>query len=550
MDEFGSPIAGGIRGIRRSVSSSVFTGRAVPPPAVQPVTPMIQAPPPPPQPDPQTTRLLSENSLTLTSVSNQLSSISEQILALNSSLSVIKSNLDISDQLDRQREAAKQKREAILAEQGLREGKESELEKKIQFALLAPVRRVAGFAQSILGRLGNFLFILAAGWLTDRTLSFLRLTSEGNVDKLNEFKRKFLIDLAILGAIGITATIGISKLVATIGSIAGLGIKFAFSTLLEKPFKAALNFLLGNIKNFRKNFVQYIKNLVTKGPGKLLSVFNPTNLLLGVGAASIIPKQIKKFFGSMFGKKLVTETAEGATKTAGKMGLKGTATKFLGPIGIGLDVLFAGFDFIGRKKEGQSTKEAGLGVGGETAGGIIGALTTLALIPEPISSAIGLFGLGILSAVGFTAGSMIGGKIGDEASGLNKRKREEADGVKGESFDESSSIEGRADGGPVDAKKSYIVGEKGPELFSSDIAGMISPLNFKKDSKVSDLIASFGESAEVTVIPLPESEKSLPSSATMATSSSSPSDYLPNIPSSDFANNFIGFSESVYNVVV
>ena len=46
-----SPIAGGIRGIRRSVSSSIFTGRAVPPPV---------------QPDPQTTKLLSKNSLTLT----------------------------------------------------------------------------------------------------------------------------------------------------------------------------------------------------------------------------------------------------------------------------------------------------------------------------------------------------------------------------------------------------------------------------------------------------------------------------------------------------
>ena len=168
-----SPIAGGIRGIRRSVSSSIFTGRAVPPPV---------------QPDPQTTSLLSQNSLTLTSVSAQLSSISDQILSLNNSLGVIKSNLDVSDQIDRQREAAKQKREAILAEQGLREGKESELERKIQTALLAPVRRVAGFAQGILSRLGNFLFILAAGWLTDKTLSFLRLTSEGNVDKLNEFK--------------------------------------------------------------------------------------------------------------------------------------------------------------------------------------------------------------------------------------------------------------------------------------------------------------------------------------------------------------------------
>ena len=48
-----SPIAGGIRGIRRSVSSSIFTGRAVPP-----------------APDPQTTSLLSQNSLTLTNVSS------------------------------------------------------------------------------------------------------------------------------------------------------------------------------------------------------------------------------------------------------------------------------------------------------------------------------------------------------------------------------------------------------------------------------------------------------------------------------------------------
>ena len=135
-----SPIAGSIRGIRRSVSSNIFTGRAVPPPVAQP--------------DPQTTSLLNQNSLTLTSVSAQLSSISDQILSLNNSLGVIKSNLDVSDQIDRQREAAKQKREAILAEQGLREGKESELERKIQTALLAPVRRVAGFARGILSRLG------------------------------------------------------------------------------------------------------------------------------------------------------------------------------------------------------------------------------------------------------------------------------------------------------------------------------------------------------------------------------------------------------------
>ena len=130
MDEekgLGSPIAGGIRGINRSVSSSVFTGRSVLPQASQPA-PLIQAPPPPPQPDPQTTALLNQNSLSLSNVSSQLTTISDQIINLNNSLVNIKSNLDVNDSLDRQREAARQKREAILAEQGLREGKESELE--------------------------------------------------------------------------------------------------------------------------------------------------------------------------------------------------------------------------------------------------------------------------------------------------------------------------------------------------------------------------------------------------------------------------------------
>tara|TARA_B100000900_G_scaffold275987_1_gene235894 strand:+ start:4730 stop:6322 length:1593 start_codon:yes stop_codon:yes gene_type:complete len=522
-----SPIAGGIRGIRRSVSSGIFTGRAVPPPV---------------QPDPQTTSLLSQNSLSLSSVSGQLSAISDQILSLNSSLSVIKSNLDVSDQLDRQREAAKQKREAILAEQGLREGKESELERKIQTALLAPVRRVAGFAQGILSRLGNFLFILAAGWLTDKTLSFLRLTSEGNVDKLNEFKRKFLFDLAILGGVGLALTVGIGKLVGVVGAISGLALKFAFSALLAAPFVGALKFIKNNVDNFRKNFGLYIRNLVTKGPGKVVK--NLGLPLLGLGAIpALFPKQIKNFFKSVFGKKLVAEAAEGVAKTGAKTGLKGSL-KTLGPLGIGLEAaltpLFAYFDFKDRKKEGQTDKQAKVGATATAAGGLVGTLIGLTLIPEPLTSAAGIIGLTLLSMFGGGGA----GFLADRFTGANKKKKKEEETYTVE------GVEGRADGGPVDAKKPYVVGEKGPELFSSDVSGMITPINFKKDSKVSDLIASFDQSAEITTIPLSPSGTSLPASATMATSSKTPSDSIPNIPSSDFANNFIGYSESVYNVVV
>ena len=524
-----SPLAGGIRGIRRSVSSSIFTGRAVPPPV---------------QPDPQTTSLLNQNSLTLTSVSSQLSSISDQILSLNNSLGVIKSNLDISDQLDRQREAAKQKREAILAEQGLREGKESELERKIQTALLAPVRRVASFARGILSRLGEFLFILTAGWLTDKTLSFIRLSSEGNIDKLNEFKRKFLFDLAILGGIGLTLTIGITKLVGTIGSIAGLALKFAFSTLLVAPFKAALNFIAFNVKNFRKNFLKFAQQLVTKGPRKLLGgIFTP---LLGIGGAFLFPKQIKNFFKSKFGQKVTGEAVEGVTKTGAKTGVRGFFKSL--PL---LSVLFEGvdsiFNFKRRKKDGQTTKEAAFGSGGGFIGGLGVTLAGMLLAPELFSSIIGGIGLAILSIFGFNVGEI----IGDTLSGLKgKQKKDPTYGTDTSGTTQYGAVEGRADGGPVEEGKPYIVGEKGQELFTPDVSGMITPINLKKDSKISELIASFDQSAEVTVIPMSTSEKGLPANAAMTKTSKTPSDSLPNIPSSDFANNFIGFSESVYNVVV
>ena len=90
MDEeqgLASPLAGGIRAVRRTVSSSVFGCRQAP----------VQA-----QPDPQTTNLLQQNSLALNNVSAQLTNISQQVSGLNGSLAAIQENLAVSDTLERQ----------------------------------------------------------------------------------------------------------------------------------------------------------------------------------------------------------------------------------------------------------------------------------------------------------------------------------------------------------------------------------------------------------------------------------------------------------------
>ena len=545
MDEeqgLGSPIAGGIRGINRSVSSSVFTGRSVLPQVSQPA-PLIQAPPPPPQPDPQTTALLNQNSLSLSNVSSQLTTISDQIINLNNSLVNIKSNLDVNDSLDRQREAARQKREAVLAEQGLREGKESELERKIQTALLAPVRRVAGFARGILSRLAEFLFILAGGWLTDKTLSFLRLSSEGNVDKLNEFKRKFLTDLLILGGIGTVLTLGVGKIAATIGSLAGIALKIAFGGLLVRPFKSILNFILRNVNDFRKFALKKAGEIITKGPGSILKIFKPKNLLLGggiVGTGIGLRKQIGNFFKSITGRKIANEALEQTTKTTAKTGARGFLRR-LPIVGSLLDVGFGVMDYKDRREKGETKKEAGFGATGNTLGGIIGFLTAATLIPEPISSAIGGFGLaiiGILTSMGFAAA---GGKIGDELSGLNEKRRNDPNYATGNEQNKEGEVS-------YEAVNFESVDKVTPNTANDK---NITPINMKKELNVSEVISQMDESAQVTILGSDGSpKKAMPASATMATSSSIPSDSLPSIPSSDFANNFIALSESLYNVSV
>ena len=531
MDEeqgLSSPIAGGIRGIRRSVSSSIFTGRAVPPPA---------------QPDRVTTNLLNQNSLTLTTVSSQLSNISEQVRGLNSSLLVIKDNLDINDSLDRRREQEKAKREAILAEQGLREGKESELEKKIQFALLTPVRRVSRFAGSILDRLGNFLLILAGGWLVDKTLSFIRLTSEGNIDKLNEFKRKFLTDLALLGGISLGLTIGVGKIVATVTRLSGLALKLAFSNLVKRPFTAALRFLSRQLKEFGKIALRQTANILKKGPGTLLKLFKP---LLPIGILGAVPfgKQIMNFLKSPFGKKAVSETVEGGAKAGVKGG--GGFLKSIPYVGTIINSIFGFLDYQDRRKDkdkdgtpDQTKKEAGMGAGGGILGTIIGGLVAATIIPEPTSSAIGLVGLSILGGILSIAGYNVGSLIGDELSGLNKRKRDELNQNQDNNNDNNVNVE----------KKTYESVDVSMSMDNRSSDNIV-PINTK--SNVASTISNFDESPQVTYLPLGGATDTGVSATTAAggVSSKSPSDFLPTIPSSDFANNSIALSESIYNVVV
>ena len=277
MDEeqgLSSPIGRGIRGIRRSISSSIFGGRQ---------SPQIQG-------DSISSNLIQKNSLALSNVSSQLGGISEQVKLINSSLTTIKDNLSLSDDIQRRKELAARKREAQLAEEGLREGKESELEKKIQFALLTPVRRVANVARGILGRLGEALLYLAGGWLTSQALSFLQLNSEGNIKALKKFKDRFIKDLLVIGGILLATTVGFGKIFALVKGLGFLLTRVTFGGFIFKAFGGLGQFILQNVSKFI-NFIRRV------GVGGLGRGFKLRNLIpLGFLFENRIARSIKNFF--------------------------------------------------------------------------------------------------------------------------------------------------------------------------------------------------------------------------------------------------------------
>ena len=507
MDEeqgLGSPIAGGIRGIRRSVSSSVFTGRAV-------------APPPP---DPQVTSLLNQNSLTLGTVSGQLSNVSAQIGQLNNSLASIKSNLAISDQLDRQREAAKQKREAILAEQSLREGKESDLERKVQNALLSPVRRVAVKAQGILSRLSSFLLILAGGWLVDQTLTFLRLKSDGNVDALNDFKVRFFGNLALITGIAVALTVGLTKIIGLVGVLAGAILRIAFSGLVVAPIKAVLNFIRVNTEQFRKNIANAGKNFFKRVPKAMFNIVKkPVGALVGLGLSlPLIGPALKQTGKFMEKVPIVGNLFKPSTATGGVKG-------FGGPITAVLETLGFGFDVRNRMKKDddgdgvgdQTAVQAVTGAGADT----IASLTTffggLALFPEGISTGVGLIGLLGLSLFSSFVGEQAG-NVADSITGVTPPGQTGGDG---------------GDGGVTLLDTGSTNGD----------AESITPAS--KNNNGQNLV--YSEDSNIVNVPLANSNTNAGGEGGSSPAGGS-ADIIPNIKSSDNSNTLPALAGSMFNI--
>ena len=166
------------------------------------------------QPDPVTTNLLNAQSSQLASLSGVVQGMGNQINALTSSMRSISQALSVSQSLERQKAEQEQMLENRLAQQQLREGKESAIEKKIQAATVAPAQKLAGKAQQTLGSLSSIMLSLIGGWLAVQTVKFLGAASEGNTKKMNGIKSNLLKTLGVIAGVYVAGKLGLGLLSA------------------------------------------------------------------------------------------------------------------------------------------------------------------------------------------------------------------------------------------------------------------------------------------------------------------------------------------------
>ena len=238
MAEFSSPIAGGLLRIRRSrVSSFSFLNR-----------PQEQQP----REDYRTTLALQQNRLAFDNINSSLINLSNQVAVLSASLDGIAQRVREDSALDQAREAQKQRQEQILAEQQLKEGKESVVERKMQSSLLKPIRKVGDKARFTLGRLGNFFMILLAGFLGNIALSTISALISGDKERLEELKQKFLKNIGVVTGIFLLFSGGLTTI---LGYITRIGVKLGssvFRNLLLRPVNALINLVKEGVKGIAK----------------------------------------------------------------------------------------------------------------------------------------------------------------------------------------------------------------------------------------------------------------------------------------------------------
>jgi len=286
---------------------------------------------------------------------------------LNNGIGSVSNLIQQDAAVEKQQEQQEVERESRLVETKVRMGKESQLEQSITNALVAPVQALQPKISNIFDRIGNALFTLFAGWLTNQGIEALKASAEGNKTELEKIRDRVLNAFGDVIKVFTAIRSGFGLIIGTITTLAGKIAGFVTKLALA-PIKALTNVvrgapLLKNVFGGPKkpggggrgpNFIGGALNLYTAimnwnngeitdalMQGLLAAIsFTPAGRLVGVVRAvlgvSVTADEIAEVFGSnIFGENpdilrqanKVKETAEKEAQQTKKPTKKPTTTQ-------------------------------------------------------------------------------------------------------------------------------------------------------------------------------------------------------------------------------
>ena len=178
-----------------------------------------------------------KNESAIKSINLTLVNVTGQVVNLSNSLNLIATKLQESSTLEKMKMDQERMQQQALADRNARRGMENNLEKGIQAALFAPIRRIGAKTRFTLGRLVTFFNTLLGGFLVMRAIKLIGALSTGNTEQLKDITDNIVKQLTAVGGIFLAINGGIALALRSITRLASFLTQVAVTNLLIKPIK-------------------------------------------------------------------------------------------------------------------------------------------------------------------------------------------------------------------------------------------------------------------------------------------------------------------------
>ena len=178
-----------------------------------------------------------KNESAIKSINSTLVNVTSQVVTLSKSLNVVAQKLQESSTLEKMKMDQERRQQQMLADRNARRGTENTLEKGIQAALFAPVRRIGAKTRFTLSRLVQFFNTLLGGFLVMRAIKLISTLSSGNKEQLKEITDNIVKQLTAVGGIFLAINGGIVLALRSITRLASFLTQVAVTNLLIKPIQ-------------------------------------------------------------------------------------------------------------------------------------------------------------------------------------------------------------------------------------------------------------------------------------------------------------------------